>query len=460
MTLNVASLDTVAVTAAGVLFRDCSWAISDLRSYAPPDDILLNMPVFLGRWDNSTPAPAITAQTINIDTTVIVDDCDAAEVTGEYDSCFLLVPDQKKIKLTTTKLQLTDLVPVFCRQRNITSQQLGLRMNSQGLIDPGNQYQIDFARWAMAQVYQAMAQLIAYAVIKGDFANDYQVDGLLEQLENGWTEGSDACGDALNKAQAIDWGELTTVGAGPYSPASPDAVTVASKTVTLWGTVYNVPEGLNFAEFLEELWIPKVEKNYTDAAGGVDMWEMLIEHGKGRGIAKNAACMQPCQLDGNNDSTLRQRYAQMVNTLIVELFPSGRDFPILESQHVDADTLWFGPRQIAGMPTYGMSFWNMQEYLGQLGGFSDTYGQSYGVPQNDAMIAETHSALTEMAEDVTMLIDFTKESMDCARGSMMAYIGMIATARHIWLKVSNITSDTFVTGVASNIEIDNVDLHA
>ncbi|GEM_PF-4055308 len=461
MTTDVLSLDTVQLTDADVLYRDVHFPISDLRRYSPADAVMDNFPVYLGRWENGTTVPAIKTQTIGIDTTMIVDECDVAEVDSAMTSCDFIAPNQKKIKMGTKTLELTSLIPLFAKQRNLTTAQLGNLLtpsNGRMVIDAGNPYAINFMRFAMAAVYMAYSQTLSYSALRGDYANQFQVDGFYTQLDDGWADGDVACGDENNIAQTINWAVLC--GKDANAVAGPDEVTVAGQTVTLWGETYDVPADLNFAEFLEELWIIKVEQNYV--SGGVDVWEMHIEHGKGRGFLKTAACMQPCNLNGEFDQTLRERYRRLVNGQVGELYPSNQTFALLESQHVGANTLYFGPRQIAGRPTYGLAFWDMNDYFNSLGAIGTTPVRQYGMPESDTLLAETHSTIRNNFESVALQQFFTTvgDAQDCAKGTIMAYYGVLATARHLWLKVTNISSTTWVKALVSNVEIDGTDLHS
>ena len=226
------------------------------------------MPIRLGAWEDGTIAPAITDYTREVTLVDPPDDCDVPTLRTSIDECELIAPNMAEIGIKTPNMNWVELRAQFCRQRNILPGQLCV-FNSDGSIATGQPYVIDFIRFALNEQKHYMAQQLTRSAFIGDDANVNEFDGLYNQLENGWQQGTPACGDDLNVAQDIDWAVLT--GVGPQ--ASPDDVTIAGQTVTWWGTVYDVPEGLNLAQFLENLWLDAVEINWADAKGGVDMWE-------------------------------------------------------------------------------------------------------------------------------------------------------------------------------------------
>lgn len=451
--LDVVTMDAVSLESSAVLFRDCSFPITDARKYCPPDDVLLNFPTFIGEWENNTLAPAIRTQEITVDTTDVVDACDTAVVSGALTSCSLVAPNQKKIKLRTETLDWTELRSQFCRQRNISTAQLGMVILPNGQFDMGNPYVIDFARFAMAQVARAMMQIISDSVLNGDYSNPFEVDGLYNQLTYGWgnPQTGTPCPAAINVRQTINWSTLT--GGNGSTPASPDAVTTA-QNVTLWGVSRAVPAGLNLAEFLETLWFDAVERNYADAAGGVSMWEAHVPFGAAHCFLSTAACMQPCQVTGDFDPEIRERYRRMRQTKIAELYPSGRSFPMMESRGVDANTMWIGPREIGGRPTYGVFFWNLNRYFASLGGMSNVYGKSYGMPPEEPLLPDLSNNLNVLPlESIAFQQDVIKTSIDCLQFAMMAYYGVLVAARHLWLEITQVACQSFVDACDDDITI-------
>jgi hypothetical protein len=450
---NIATLDSVEVLSAPVLLRDCAFPVTDARKYCPPDDVLRNFPVYIGGWEDDMLAPAISSQQITVDATTVDDDpCDAAVVTTALASCALVAPNQKKLKLRTDTLDWTKLIAKYCKMRNISDRKLGRIINADGSFDLGNPYTPNFARFAMAAVAQAFMKIMSESLLVGDFASRFQVDGLYNQLTNGWANPASgtACPAGINVRQTINWSTLT--GGNGTTNVSPDAVTTA-QNVTLWGVARAVPAGLNLAEFLEELWIPAVEKNYAETAGGVSMWEMHVRTGAASAFLKTAACMQPCQITGENDPELRARYRQMVNTKIAELYPSGRSFPLLESGQVAADTLWFGPREIDGLPTYAAFFVDLNQYFNQLGALSNQYGKAYGLPDDEPLLAELSDVADLPFESTAIQQDVLKVSQDCVRFALMSIYGVLVVSRHLWLEITHVAAPSFIDACADDITV-------
>ncbi|MEO8608904.1 MAG: hypothetical protein ABI690_13515 [Chloroflexota bacterium] len=453
---TIGTLDGVeGILDAPVLFRDCAFPITDARKYCPPDDVLNNFPVYIGSWEDDMLAPAISSQAIDIDASALGVDsspCETAIVTVDMDSCSLVAPNQKKIKLRTDTLDWTKLVARFCKMRNISKAQLGTIILPNGQFDLGNPYTPNFARFAMAAVAQALMKIVSKSVLTGDFSERFQIDGLYTQLAGGWSNPSSGtpCPAAINVRQVINWSTLT--GGNGTTPASPDAVTTA-QNATIWGVSRAIPAGLNLAEFLEELWFPAVEANYTDVAGGVSMWEAHVPQGQATCFLKTAACMQPCQVTGEFDPELRARYAAMRNTKIAELYPSGRSFPLMESNSVVADTMWIGPREIGGRPTYGAFFTDLNQYFNQLGLMMNQYGKAYGLPEQDPLLGETTPIIDLPFESQAIQQDVLKPSIDCVQFALMAIYGVLVVSRHLWLEINHIACPTIVDACANDIVI-------
>jgi hypothetical protein len=450
------STDIIAITnEAGVTLesasffnRDCHFPITDLIRRCPPDEVMANIPTMLGSWADDTVAPSITDYDDIIDyVTNAADECRAAIVRSTMTTCELIVPNQVCMTLETPELNWKDLFTRFCRSRNIRPGAMCV-FNPDGSLAIGEPYTVDFIRFSLTTLSRAMAKIITRNTLIGDDANADQFDGIHTQLINGWNPTTNTanptCGDEFDIATTIDWNTLTggTVG----GCASPDDETIADQTLTVWGEDCAIPAGLNLAEFLEDFWIEKVQVEWANAFGGVDAWEAHIQHGQAKCLINTAACMQPCGLDASNilDPGLRERFRRLRLTNMVELYPSGTVFPMLQSRYVAANTMWFGPRSIGGNPTYGMFFENMDEYLAQLSGVGGLYGSGRGMipPTKDMLLPVTQDFLNFGFEDAAIFWDLFKETAFCVRASMMACAGVLTCARHLWLRVQNVCCES------------------
>ena len=204
-------------------------------------------------------APAIDSDSITIDHTAATGNCDAPTVTQALGQCWVTAPDMEVFDLETDPLEVVDLIPEFCKQRGIVpNQELRSLFNENGTINMGSPYASNYWRWAYEGVARALYLWITESAVDGDSANAHEkIDGLYTQLSGGWTDAAsgNACGDALNIEQTIDWGDLCGLASG--EDAYPDAKTVAGKTVSLWGSTLSVPSGKNLAEILDWLYFPR-----------------------------------------------------------------------------------------------------------------------------------------------------------------------------------------------------------
>jgi hypothetical protein len=452
------STDIIAITnEAGVTLesasffnRDCHFPITDLVKRCPPDEVMANIPTMLGSWADGTVAPSITDYDDIIDyVTNAANACRAAIVNSEMTTCELIVPNMACMTLETPQLNWKDLYTKFCRSRNVLPGQMCV-FNPDGSLAIGQPYTVDFIRFSLTTLSRAMGKIITRNVLIGDDANQNEFDGLYTQLDSGWNDTTNvdnpSCGDEFNIATVIDWNVLT----GGSGCAGPDDVTIAAQSVTIWGVVCPIPEGLNLAEFLEDFWIEKINVEWANAFGGVDAWEAHIQHGQAKCLINAAACMQPCGLSASNilDPGLRDRFARLRTQNMVQLYPSGTTFPMLQTRYMGANQMRFGPRSIGGNPTYGMFFENMDDYLAQLSGVGGLYGSGSGFvpPSPDTLLPITQDFLNFGFEDQAIFWDLFKETAFCVRASMMACAGMITCGRHLWLTIDNVCcEDTCIT---------------
>lgn len=452
MAISIVDLNGVGLESAPMLGRDCSFPITNMWRFCPPDQVLQNMPVYLGDWADGMAVPLITGRSIEVDGSLVVDECDTAVVTANLTGCELVAPDQGEISIKTDPLKWIDLIPAFCRSRNIDpSKKLGPMFNSDGSLNTGNEYAIDFARFTMAILSQTMMELTAKAALIGDEALPLQFDGFYNQLDNGWGQGSPSCGSNFNTAVVLDWAAAT----GVANPTPDTPVKVGGYAWSAWGNNFTIPAGITLAEFLEDYWIDAVQKTWAENMGGVTMWEAHVRTGASRCLPVSASCMRPCEAQRFDNQELRDRYARLVNARIVELYPSGTTFPMLESRYVPANTMYFGPREVGGNPTYGIFFKNIDALLRQVGVFGETYGQGFGFQDNEPLFPPIDNYLPSMFEDSAVYWDISKvNGGKCVEAMMMLKAGVLATARHLWLKVTNVYCTSMVTACADVVTVD------
>lgn len=434
---------------AGFLARDCAFPVTRLQMRLGNDEVLRNMPVNMGYWEDDSIAPVELSQSIDIDTSDVVGECDVAVVTAALTEGELIAPNQTKVKLKTPTLVIDKLRKAFCRQRNISTRELGLVLNAGGGLDLGNPYAIDFGRFALASVTKALAQIVTEYSLRGDESMPFGFDGLYTQLENGWTQGTAGVPQYLNQAITFDWPTLT----GETAP-TPDSLTEAGHTISLWGEDYDVPEGINLIQLFEDYLFSPIDRQWADAMGGVDVWEMHVPFGSKRCYQNASACMQPCGGDGGIwDTELRARFANMRRGDVVEFYPSGRQVPMWETSKIENNEMWIGPRSIGGFPTYALIFRDLDTMFSEQGILGSTYGQGSGAfPDVEPLLTETIDTLPFEAR--TVHYDVEKISMDCVEAGLMTIVGMLVVARHLWIHVTGVNCGTMLQTVLSGVTID------
>lgn len=450
------TLDGVALAnaSAPILFQDCRFPIMDLRRYRRPDEVVANMPTFIGSWKPGTIAPALDSQVIDIDTqTNTADGCRFPIVTAALTGCAWIAPDQKTVGLESEEINWEQLVTDYCTVANIADpERIGQIFNADGTLNTGNQYTLNIVRFVAAILREALGVTVTNAAMIGDAANVNQFDGLYTQIDNGWEGEDDACDSTLNTGNVINWDLLT--GGDGTGVASPDAVTVAT-TITLWGQEFDVPAGWTLGDFLATF-VDAAQANY--GRGAEINWEMHAPNGWRMAVLKALSCIQLC----NNTTFLSDRqvdrYERLVSGRIAELFGYGLTFPIFETGHLSQNTLRFGPRDIDGIPTYGLVFKNIVEVLRQLFPIGNAlYGSGQGRLPGEAepLLAMTREQIANRFESVAVHWDFQKVSSICVRLTTLLKAGLLATDRHLWLKITNVGVTNFRLAPPVDVTVDS-----
>lgn len=448
-------LDGVALAnaTAPVLFQTCRFPIMDLRRYRVPDEVVQNMETYIGGWAPGTIAPAIETQVMNIDTvTNTADACRFPIVAFNLTTCSWIAPNQKVVGLESEEINWLELVTRYCTVTNISPDRLGQIFNADGTLVVGNPYTLNLVRAAAAEVRQGVALSVTQAAMVGDESNTNQFDGLYTQIDNGWQDGSPACDDTLNVGNEINWDLLT--GGDGLGNASPDAVTVAG-TVTLWGQSFDIPAGWTLADFLA-YFAQSAQANY--GRGEEIEWEMHAPSGWRMAVLKALSCIKLCNVvDTFMTDAVLARYQRLVSGKIAELFGYGLTFPIFETYYAGANSLRFGPRALGGIPTYGLVFENIVNVLRQLNPLGQAlYGSGAGQLPGDPepLLAMTREQIVNRFEALSLHWDFLKVSATCVRPSLMVKPGLLATDRHLWVKITNVGVNTFRLDAPVDMTID------
>lgn len=444
---SIVTLDSVDIRSAPVLARDCSFPITDLLGNIPRDQVFDYTPIFYGGWEDGTIAPAFRSVSYAVDaTTNASNDCRAPIVSYAINTCELEAPNMKEISFETPTIKIRDLMAKFCRARGIAPGRFS-PFDANGNIVASNPMALDFEKYALQGIYDVLGQQFIKSAMIGDASNTNEFDGLYNQLENGWApHGTTPCPNGLNKATVIDWGALC--GKAANVPAYPDDVVVAGKTISVWGTTFDLPAGINLAQFINDFWIDKVNTEFADRHGGITMWEAHVGWGKARTFLNTAACMRPC--DGrDNDPDMRDRLAQFRRTNIAQLYPSGVSFPMLQSRFVENNSMWFGPRELGGQLMKGIFVDDVSSYLA--GQPMRPYGE-FTYSGGDFSLLNVDEWRNEF-EGRALYWDLTKETAKCFRGMVLTYAGQLVMGRHLWLKVKNVASPTLLNVTGPSITI-------
>lgn len=431
---TVIDVDGVDVRSAPIFNRDCSFPITNLSRRCKRDQAFQAMPIWFGGWEDGVKQPAITAVNYQVDTTSSAGDaCKAPVVRASLEGCELLVPNMTCLKFSTPVLTWKDLVNRYCRRRNLSNR--GIRIfTSDGMLDFEQEHTLNILKLALAAIWDVLGLTLVESTMGGDASELNHFDGLYTQLANGWQQSTtDPCPALLNTEQAIDWAALC--GKDPGETASPDDCTVAGATVTIWGETFAVPAGINLAEFIDDLWIEKIAAEGV-CEGEVEQWELHTAWGQSKCIMNTVNCMRPCATC-DDDPDARDRLSEFRLQQLIELYPSRTRVPVMQSRSMPLNTMRFGPRMIDGEYTYGLIIDDIDKHLSML-------------PTNpwqrfewDNEESKMHSFLCSddwraEIESRGLFWNLYPTSSTCLQGEVQLCAGLIATNRHLWLRIDNV----------------------
>lgn len=462
MSDTLLTIDGLAIDSAPVFLNDCVFPITDFANCCQRDDVLDNLPIRIGHWAKDTKAPAISKRTVKVKTPAAsADDCFPAlpKITMELESCELKAPNQVDIGAQTGDLNYRDLVDDFCYRRKVLPQQICL-FDQNGNLAPGDMVSQAFLLEAMQVVFETIASEVGRVALVGDSAvanpifQPNEFDGFYTQLIGGWDPSTGTpCPDVYNKAVEIDWAVLTG-----NANAGPDTVTIAGQTVTIGAKTYNVPVGLNLANFLDQIWIDKVEQ-MLNCVGGVTSWEMHASLGFRACFLRANACMQPCSSNAcieRTDPRVLALYQASITSKFATLL-TGRSFPVLESQYVKDNELWFGPRAVGGRPTYGLFFDSMDRFFGRnpvISNGNTGYGNPGVNASPNSLMTMDAATLAARIEDIAAYWTMERTYKGtCVSGMMLMRAGMLSCSRNAWLHVKNIQCPNWIEACDTQIEV-------
>lgn len=432
-----------------IFMRDCSLPTVDWTRKCPPDEVLQHLPFRFGFWPDKTTAPAITKKKIKVDRTTIVDECALPKLKSvNVEKCDLFLPKMSEIGIESEDINWLKYRDDFCTKRRILTDQLSI-FDSDGNLAEGVEYQMDFLKFVLEANTEAFAAMLMESIFIGDDANPYQFDGFFTQLLKGWDMSSDCpCPPELNKCVELDWSVLTDAPVGSCS--KPDAVIGAGKTINLWGQDCTAPAGKNLAQFID-WYAERVEVEWTMAIGGVTSWDLLVGWLQTNCLLDAASCLRPCEgCFELFDESVRARFSEARRTKVLQPYPSSLRIPIMQSRYVEADEMWLGPSVIGGKPTYALFFDNIDRYLGTL---PDNMKGFMGLPSGsmDPLLPHQLEDLKKKFETNAIYWDVYKRSIKCLYAGILARVGMLVCARHLWLHLTHVCCD----GCAPDCNVDS-----
>lgn len=373
------TLQFESMTPSGMFGDTCETPIMDLRRYCP-DEVIKNVPRFFGRWEDGTSVPVILED--NWDITTSSDDCEPSAASRELLDCTYLIPDQEQVAIGLgSDVLFRDLMQRFCRAKSLVK--FPTLFRADGSFDTGQPLAGEFIYFLLAELRGPFMKHLRYCFWNGTNATRHQFDGVITQLDAGLLSSGDGC-DPLNHVE-LDWATLTGNAGGTSSPAA--TIDAAHDSITIHGEAYTGMTGLNMVEFMR-LWLERLmEVEFANWSLQDIEFELWVPNGQTTCIAELAACMQPCDgcVDPMSDPQIRDRAASFRRDKVIYLYPYD-DVPITirTSRALGTDYLLI-PKMIAGRPTIGWVFRDMQYELGIVNGELPFYGSQVGTTTPNAL---------------------------------------------------------------------------
>jgi hypothetical protein len=147
----------------------------------------------------------------------------------------------------------------------------------------------------------------------------------------------------------------------------------------------------------------------------------------------------------DDDPDARERLSDFRMNQVVELYPSRTMVPIVQSRCMEKNTMRFGPRMIDGEYTYGLFLDDIDKHLSMLP--VNPWGNSqYAMSDQDHM-ENSFLCADDWRDDIesrSLFWDLFPISSLCVQGTVQMCAGVIATNRHLWLKVTNVACGSLV----------------
>jgi hypothetical protein len=438
------TLEFETMTPAGKFGDTCETAIMDLRPLVP-DDVLRNIPRFLGRWEDDENMRILLDDNWNIETAS--DDCDYSVASRETLECSVILPNQQLIAIGFDNILYTQMMQKFCDAQSIFKFPTLFLAN--GEFDTGQELSDLFIEFILAELRGPFMKHLRDVFWNGSQATRHSLQGVLTQLDSGQFTVGDAC-DAYTHVE-FDWNTIVGGSGARSNPAA--TITAGNDSQTIHGHTFTGLAGLNMVEFMR-LWLERLLE-YELAKWSDEMmeWELWVGQGQTTAIAELAACMQPCDgcVNPMSDPVIRERAADFRKNKVIWLYPYDNiSITIRTSQELDGQMMLV-PKTIGGRPMIGFVFRDQVEQLGILNGELPYYGARGGLVDANYLYPED-----EVMDEATLFESraFTvnvQKNGNCLNVWLNTEAAVVLMGLHVWLRFQNVDSVTLTPAVVEQV---------
>jgi hypothetical protein len=135
---------------------------------------------------------------------------------------------------------------------------------------------------------------------------------------------------------------------------------------------------------------------------------------------------------------------------MIEFFPSRTKVRVKQSRYMPANTLRFGPRTIDRNPTYGLFIDLVDDYLSMLP--TDPFDR-FKFRGNEEVSFLCSDDWRNEIETRGVFWNLKAVDAKCVQGTSQICAGMLATARHLWLRIDHVYCGSLVDSCPSPITV-------
>lgn len=428
------ALEITTLEPAGRFGEVCETGILDLRPICK-DEVILNIPVLFGRWEDGTNMPVLNDDNWSI--TYASEACDISVANHETLECYVKIPDQEQVAVGWSGQERRDLWQRFCKAKGITRAPSILRRD--GSLDEGSPLLEPFINYLMSEhrlvVMKSLRQNFWSSDSNGG-ANLHRWDGFLTQLADGpgIPAGQDAgCGETYGHIE-LDWATMTGNAGGVSHPDA--TIDAAHDTITIKGWTFSGLTGLSLIEFVR-LWYERMV-DHELASFSAGEWEWWLPPGSKTCIAEAAGCMTSCagcvrpteEVQGNRSDEFRR--TGVINIRPYEDVPfTLRQSSSLSNRHIIL------PKMVDNRPTVAMVFRDQITEDAILNGALPMFGTTTGLPGETPLYPD-RDMLSQLAEARMFTLDVQKNGT-CV-DSFIKYDGTVMIGNwNVILDIQNVS---------------------